>query len=259
MPDLFSDFFLFLFAVLGYWQAYATGGVVTAVVGLFERFSKWRLTKWAYAGLFVGVAFLAAFFLAWRDEHSQRVSLAAQVTSLQQTLYIEVQKHAPDIRLAIEDVMYGPLVDEPPQDTAIVMYIAVRNAGYMPSVADRYRLILEAQGHGTVQAENVAVLDGFLLRTEAGDAVKIDKSFALYEKTLKPIPPGGMEKGVMAFIVRSMPMEQLQGSTFRLTWRDVTGKESVVTGRMNLGGSGHIPFIPGITQERLRNDSPQKR
>lgn len=70
MRLFFLDLISFLAAVVTHWQAYATGGVVAAVVNAFERLTKLRLTKKAYFGLFLVTFLLVAFFLAWRDERT---------------------------------------------------------------------------------------------------------------------------------------------------------------------------------------------
>src|SRR5215204_1136357 len=71
--NFISEISLFIYSTLSYWQALATGGIVTGVVGLIERLSGYHLTKRAYVGLFVGTFLLAAFFLGWREEHRQRL------------------------------------------------------------------------------------------------------------------------------------------------------------------------------------------
>lgn len=68
MRLFFLDLLKFLAAVVTHWQAYATGGVVTAVVNAIERLTKLRLTKAAYIGLFIVTFLFVAFFLAWHDE-----------------------------------------------------------------------------------------------------------------------------------------------------------------------------------------------
>jgi hypothetical protein len=84
MPQIISDFFLFIYTTLSYWQAYATGGVVTGVVGLVERLTKWKLTKRVYLSLFVGVFLFVSFFMGWRDEREERLRQQAEVSKLLQ-------------------------------------------------------------------------------------------------------------------------------------------------------------------------------
>ncbi|HKG78892.1 MAG TPA: hypothetical protein VKA78_05720, partial [Pyrinomonadaceae bacterium] len=85
MRNFISEISLFIYSTLSYWQALATGGIVTGVVGLIERLSGYHLTKRAYVGLFVGTFLLAAFFLGWREEHRQRLQQEAEVNKMLST------------------------------------------------------------------------------------------------------------------------------------------------------------------------------
>src|SRR5208337_757314 len=77
---MLSNISAFIWAVLSHWQSYLTGGVVTAVIGLIERFSNWKMPRKWYAILFVGVFLLVSFFLAWRDQYQ----IAQTVPGLEQ-------------------------------------------------------------------------------------------------------------------------------------------------------------------------------
>lgn len=47
-----------------------SGGIITVLLGLFERFSGKNVPLWVYATILVFFAFLACY-LAWRDERQQ--------------------------------------------------------------------------------------------------------------------------------------------------------------------------------------------
>ncbi len=263
MPQIVSDFFFFTYAVLSYWQAYATGGLVTAIVGLFERFTERRLTKKAYLGLFVVTFLFAAFFFAWRAEHTQSTALVKKTAEIEDALQQETRKHTPDIRLSVEDAFAGVVVEDSvdsPNDTGLIFYMAARNVGLMPSIVDGYLLTLKIPNVGTVLAENVPLTKGFTLRSTSGEAVRMERSNALYEKTLQPIPSGGMQKGILVFVVRNVRESQLySGATYELTWRDVIGNTRRLNGRMaEVPKSTRIPFVPGIEQVPLPSASPEK-
>lgn len=74
-----QEILAFGWAVLSYWQALVTGGVVTALLEVAQRLFGWEIRRRHYFWLFVVAYFLAAFFLAWRDEHRA-------IRSLQQNL-----------------------------------------------------------------------------------------------------------------------------------------------------------------------------
>lgn len=257
MAQIVSDFFLFLYSVLSYWQAYATGGLVTAIVGLFERFTEYRLTKKAYLSLFVVTFLLVAFFFAWRDEHAQSAAFVKRVAELEVALQKETQKHTPDIRVTVEDAFAGIVLDGSGDDTGLIFYLAVKNVGQMPSVVDEYGLALNVPGVGTIAPDKVPITKPFTLRSPSGEVVNIDPSNAIYEKTLRPIPPGGMEKGIFVFIARNVRDSQLyNGADYKLLWRDVTGQVKHLDGCLGRTADFRIPFVPGIEQKRLPKASP---
>jgi hypothetical protein len=78
MHSLWRDLFIFLISYLSHWQSYATGGVLTGLIAVFERLSGKQLTKKVYAAIFVGIFSVAAFFLAWRDQYTRANILATE-------------------------------------------------------------------------------------------------------------------------------------------------------------------------------------
>jgi len=71
-----SDVLQFVWAVLSRWQAYITGGVVTALITIVEKkrgkaFS-WRVFVW-----FLAVYLVVAFYLVWHDEHTELIRALA--------------------------------------------------------------------------------------------------------------------------------------------------------------------------------------
>jgi hypothetical protein len=65
----------FIVAVISHWQGYATGGVITGLIGVGERLSGKQLSKKAYAAIFLGVFLLVSFFLTWRGEYERANTL----------------------------------------------------------------------------------------------------------------------------------------------------------------------------------------
>jgi hypothetical protein len=82
---MWSDLLVFLWAYLSHWQSYATGGVVTGIIAVFERLSGKQLPKKAYAWIFIICFSLAAFFMAWREEYKRANNLDHQNTILTTT------------------------------------------------------------------------------------------------------------------------------------------------------------------------------
>jgi len=66
-----SEVLKFVGAVIGHWQGYVTGGVVTGLIYTVERLTNWKLKRWMFAVLSLGVFLLVSFFLAWRDQYRE--------------------------------------------------------------------------------------------------------------------------------------------------------------------------------------------
>lgn len=59
---------------------------MTGAVGLFERLSKYRLTKRAYAAVFVFSFLFVSFFFAWRDQLNSNRNSEAKIDEIQSIL-----------------------------------------------------------------------------------------------------------------------------------------------------------------------------
>jgi len=69
MHNFIQELGLYLWAVIAHWQSYVTGGIVTALVNVYERRTNTVLPWKYYVWLFFVIAGLVAFFYAWHDEH----------------------------------------------------------------------------------------------------------------------------------------------------------------------------------------------
>jgi len=121
----------FVVAVVSHWQGYITGGVVAALVGVFERLTEWRMSKKAYAVVFLGVFLLVSFFLTWRDQYR----IALTVPALQD----ELQKRNQEIQNLksnpprVEVNVPTPVVNIPPE----MAYVSAQEVGI---VLDQYKI-----------------------------------------------------------------------------------------------------------------------
>ena len=75
---MLEDVFRFAATVVMHWQAYVTGGVVSALVGVIERLSDWHMPKKYYAWLFLGFFFSVSAFMTWRAEYRNAQHLLAE-------------------------------------------------------------------------------------------------------------------------------------------------------------------------------------
>jgi len=81
MANFLSDIGTFLWGVLSHWQAYMTGGIVMAVLFIYERlWNKTVSTRTVVWGIIA--FFIAAFFMAWRDQLNEKRGLQAAVNDL---------------------------------------------------------------------------------------------------------------------------------------------------------------------------------
>lgn len=242
MGSLLSDFFLFIYAVISYWQAYATGGVVTALVGIFERLTERRLTKRAYVRLFIITFLFASFFLAWRDEHTtlQNVKLSLQNTqqelskelqNIQQELLKEKDRNAPKLDGQIEQV----IVSEGPDahGAQIFIYLSIRNAGSQ-SIAENFSLDMKSSGF---QYQN----DPAEFTREAMSPFDLKTSNVTSWDSIKkiaeePIVSGKVVRGWLRFIVKDKditPESIRQSKTrFKISFKDYLGQSYIVTYEM---------------------------
>jgi hypothetical protein len=85
MGNWFHDLGLFVFAVIAHWQALATGGIVTASVGVYERRKNTNLSWQSYAFI-IGAFCLYSFFAAWQDEHRNTLHVESDKSSLSSQL-----------------------------------------------------------------------------------------------------------------------------------------------------------------------------
>ena len=77
MANWFRDLWSFVYAVLAHWQALATGGLVTAIVGVYERKKKTDISWQSYAFI-IFLFCIYSFFAAWQDEHRNTQTVVSE-------------------------------------------------------------------------------------------------------------------------------------------------------------------------------------
>jgi hypothetical protein len=179
MPQIISDLFRFIYTTLSYWQAYATGSVVTGVVGLVERLTKWKLTKRVYLSLFVGVFLFVSFFMGWRDEREERLRQQAEVSKLLQ--------NKPQLRGEIQYFRSNTVDDG--SSVGVVMILGVSNVGTIPSIAEEWNCYFEfMDGQGNLRrilGQARAVPDDLVLnRRNLGGHLKTGHTWSLQNRPM---------------------------------------------------------------------------
>lgn len=81
MGNWFHDLWLFGYAVINHWQAFLTGGIVTAGIGIYEH-KRNRNLSWQSYVVLISAFLLISFFEAWRDEHRNTSSVVTEKSIL---------------------------------------------------------------------------------------------------------------------------------------------------------------------------------
>ena len=106
------DLFRYITAVFGYWEVYVTGGLITAIITVFERWRGKNLSWRAYAQL-IAAFLVIAMFLVWRDERQASQSFAKEKEALATTnttleaLIKERDKSIEELKLKIQELSYA--------------------------------------------------------------------------------------------------------------------------------------------------------
>jgi hypothetical protein len=224
MGSFISDLFLFIYTVLSYWQAYVTGGVITAVVGIFERLTDTRLAKRAYVWLFVITFLLASFFLAWRNEH---ISLQ----NIKQELSREKDQNAPKLGGHIEQVIITEGTDS--NGSQVFILLSIGNTGGTSIVEDFLLKIKLTDFDHDVGAkdfpgETISLLD------EKKSKVTIHPQETMKTKEGKPIERGYKMRGWLMFPVEGVKPELIRRpkTQFTISFKDVWGQTHSATYEM---------------------------
>jgi hypothetical protein len=103
MPEIgpSTSFLTFVKAVIDQWAALTTGGVVIAVLALWERWHR-PVPRKVYAGI-VGVALVTAFYLTWAAERQKYIELSQtldtqhlEIVDLKFKKYARITKYSLD-------------------------------------------------------------------------------------------------------------------------------------------------------------------
>src|ERR1043165_2901282 len=235
MRDFFSDIFLFIYSTLGYWQALVSGGVVTALIVVFERLSDYRLNRKTFLGLFVGVFLLVAFFLCWREEHLGRLRQEAEINRLLSA--------KPRLKGSFEFFQMGDDANSPGY-MGVAMVMSIANVGSTPTIADHWSCnlsMVRLDGTDVIKGEVRSFPEGLAVPRGSNQPMIFGRDDALYIKTMRtPITPGAKVVGAMFCRFPNASLGNLRSSednALVVSFRDVIGEEhQVVLRYMNQPG-----------------------
>lgn len=230
----------FVGAVWNHWVA-VMSGILALVLSIYARIRKHEVGNIVFFCLALFFIFFATF-LAWNDEHKQRMQL---------------EKSKPELRLSMMFIGFMDEEDvrpEPAEKGAHALVLAnVVNVG-APSAAVGYEFVAYSGGNsytGTPAALPQPHIDIFQDR----QIVRIPSSEALYDKTFAPIPLGGAVPGILLFTFEGISYRILTSpeSRFVLRCSDIEGKTysaELKMGEKNVGNP--IKYWPGLKMEMIK-------
>ena len=220
-----ADLLEFLWAVLNNWAGYSTGGIVVALVLLWQTLGSRPQPISRTGGITLAVLFLSmACYKAWREQRGERRRAEERLKALT----------VPDIQAEIVETNYAPVagmavpfVGSRPDDTVLTIIVKVRSLA-APSTVDQWSLSLRLADGSTVIAEPHVIGRLELAGADGKPQKVIHASDALYDKTMQaPLATGHVMYGALLFHVRR-PIAECENptTTMILGWIDATGKPS---------------------------------
>jgi hypothetical protein len=209
VPLLLKDIGEFTWAVLTIWQAYMTGSIVTALVGLYERLSQKTVSTRAYiAGV---IAFLlVAFFMAWRENHLALIKLQQKLKT-------------PEFSGEISALGSGVRSDGA---VAVVVSGRIINPHGPPSGIAEWKVQIDLPGRwlvdGTIPFPSAE--DIHLPLAKSGGSAVLKTELYWPGEAIKPIPEGGASDGwLIAILPKEIQQKELYGSgtTCILSFKDI--------------------------------------
>lgn len=244
----------FVWAVLTYWQAYMTGGIVAAVLFIYERKTQKNVpVQWVLWG---ALAFLlVGCFMAWRDERSKVVDQKKETEKLRSQLD---DLSRPNLKPAM--VM---LIGESEGSVMFTLIGSIQNQG-ADSVVNHIGILLDT-AEGPLPVTPIVFEEGTNLHLPAysGDGISFKYKSLAEQVAEHPIERGGQRVGQMVFMARGVSLDRYYRirKRERLTFEDITGK--VYNEPLQQPSTGldprSIPYIPGTKIKPFSSPSPDQK
>lgn len=201
----------------------------------------------AFIFLFIVRLLAAPYVLYRREESDSREKLLnaearnEELERVNAVLEDKITRNKPGLIAGIESCVVGtPEGETDPATNGVFLNCTVKNLG-APSIADRFSCWIEREG--AVYAGEMLTFPekDFTLRFDNAPSIIIGRSDAIYNKTIRPIPQGGQERGWIYFIVRGLekPSVLAIGSTVHLKMEDVEG--TVIATQYQVTGAPSFP------------------
>ena len=157
-----------------------------------------------------------------------------------QTAPVAPEEGAPKLSCEIDQASEWPGAP----NAAVVIIATVRNGG-APSVVEDYRLRIAVADGSEVSGATMTIPERLVFLTPNGSSRTIQGSRALYNKTVQPVPRDGLRRGYLLF---SFPSDKLTARSvrdYRLSARDVKGREVRCSRRLDQSGPDISVDYPG--------------
>jgi hypothetical protein len=237
LGGLLTELWEFIKAVVTYWQALATGGLIAFGLFLIERLASWSMPKKAFMWVFVVAFLVVASFLAWRDQRREVATLRAAQDA----------RTRPIIRAQIEQAVLN--TEHEPGTLHVLLTASVRNVG-APTALEDWQLEVTPAGGAPVRGRPQVIPGSMTICGKRGRGLLFTDRDALYHRTLaRPIETGGMVRGVLGFKFPGMSEARFYQPTTRLKLqaRDVLGTPHVV--EQGVPGEGsELAYDPGAVR-----------
>lgn len=244
-PPVFPTFFR---AVFAHWEVLMSGGVITVLLGVFEKFSAKDIPYPVYIAVIILFVFIACF-LAWKDARNEmyRYSLELakkeqelldqgqnlvekeqSILELKQVVIEEKSKRTPDLAgIFINLITVGKLIGQDDETfSGLTCFVSISNRG-MPSIATDWRLILSIPNIQPFMVMPTHFPESTSLMMNSQVGFEISGKDAIYNKTENaPIPTGGREAGYLYFVIPfSRDKVFVNGTKLEILFNDIVGKE----------------------------------
>jgi len=155
----------------------------------------------------------------------------------------------PDLHPQIIAAAYGGHSAEGNMSSPVMLMVSITNSGNMPIVATDYDLKALLLDEHELTGVRQKLPPSMSFEAAGGKTETYYETDALYQKTLKPIPVGGMVVGILLFTFPTMAEDAFKEKlkTITLTFQDVRS-HTYSASASPIGTMLPPNYIPGLTQ-----------
>jgi hypothetical protein len=190
--------------------------VIFSALALFLRDPDTKLLFWILAGL----SFLAASYFVWRTER-------LKVSELDSALRHEREQGVPELYTTFDQMIVGEVRESAQIFTRVFVNMSITNTR-APSIAVRFSMrITRGAIEFDVRLQAPKEID--LARQGGGKLTVMPEDF-IFEKTVTPIPSGGMVRGFLGGVIVGKGADEVYvpGTKIEISFEDVRRKRHSV-------------------------------